>query len=211
MGVSIAWILRAQVQAQVSASRPEADTEYSRAPRASRGRPDASEPVRGRPASAVPIPALLGVLAGAILLLVAEFAPLLRVHSGAYHAGVIESIQTGPHHSYALIPVALLAVALAAVARMSGNRVALWSIGLLGLVALGIALLGDLPDVHTAGLLRQADGTFVNATSSAAAGMYLETLGAVVLLLGAGAGLLLAPTDQTSRLRLPAPRRRSAS
>jgi hypothetical protein len=157
------------------------------------------------------MPVLCGVLAGAILLVVAEFTPLLRVHSGAYHAGVIETIETGSHHSYALVPVALLAGALALAARMTGNRLALAAIGVLGLVALGIALLGDLPDVHAAGLIRQADGTFVNASSSAAAGMYLEPLGAVLLLVSAAAGLLLAAPERMSSRRPPVLRWRSGS
>jgi hypothetical protein len=153
----------------------------------------------------------LGILAGSILLVVAEFTPLLRVHSGAYHAGVIKTIATGSHHSYALIPVALLAMALAGVARATGNRLALGSIGVLGLVALGIALLGDLPDAHATGLLRQASGAYVQASSGAAAGMYLETLGAVVLLIGAGVGLLLSKPGQTSTFRVWRRDRRSGS
>ena len=137
------------------------------------------------------MPVLIGVLGAAVLLVMAEFEPLLRVHSGAYRAGVVATVGTGSHHSYALIPVALLAAALAAVARVTGNRPALAAVAFLGLVALGIALLGDLPDAHTAGLIRQPGGNYVNASSSAAAGLYLETLGAVLLLFAGGAGLLL--------------------
>jgi hypothetical protein len=195
----------------MSASRPEADIEYSRGLRAS----DTSSGASRTLVTGAPTGVVLGVLAGAVLLLVAEFAPLLRVHSGAYHAGVVATIGTGSHHSYALIPVALLAVALASAARATGNRLALVSVALLGLVALGIALLGDLPDAHAAGLIRRPGGNYVNASSSAAAGLYLETLGAVVLLLAGGAGLLLgAPGNQGGRARfqrLPSLRRRSAS
>jgi hypothetical protein len=158
---------------------------------------------------------VLGVVAGAVVLVVAEFTPLLRVHSGAYRAGVVATIGTGSHHSYALIPVAVLAVALASAARASGNRVALLSVALLGLVALGIALLGDLPDAHAVGLIRQPGGSYVNASSSAAAGLYLETLGAVLLLLSAGAGLLLGGAGNRGgsarHAGIPSLRRRSAS
>jgi hypothetical protein len=161
----------------------------------------------------------MGVLGGAVLLVLAEFEPLLRVHSGAYHAGVVATLGTGPHHSYALIPVALLAAALAAAARATGNRLALVSIWPLALVALGIALLGDLPDAHATGLIRQPGGNYVNASSSVAAGLYLETLGAVMLLLFSGAGLLLSARGNRTRPardrgalpRLPSLRRRSAS
>src|ERR1700744_2876031 len=135
----------------MNTSRPEADIEYSRGPRASNG---PSAPPR-TPLTQAPMGVVLGVLAGAVVLVIAEFTPLLRVHSGAYHAGVVATIGTGSHHSYALIPVALLAVALASAARATGNRLALLSVALLGIVALGIALLGDLPDAHAVGLVRQ--------------------------------------------------------
>jgi hypothetical protein len=175
----------------MSAYRPEADTEYSRGPRGSRGRAGAA----GAPQSARQNGASMGVVAaaaaGAVLLLVAEFAPLLRVRSSAYGAGVVQTISAGSHHSYALVPVAILAVAMAVVARASGNRLALASIGVLGLVALGVALLGDLPDAHASGLIRHAGG-YAAATSSVAVGFYLETLGGLLLLLAAAAGLLLA-------------------
>ncbi len=194
----------------MSASRPEADIEYSRAPRASRGRPDAARKGQTQPANRPAVPLVAVVWVGAALLAAAEFAPLLRVHSGAYRAGVIETIQTGSHHSYALLPVALLAVAMAAVARATGNRLALASIGLVGLVALGIALLGDLPDAHAAGLLRQG-GTYVEATSSVALGFYLETLGGVVLVLAAGSALLLSATGRPPIRRPTIVRGRSAS
>jgi hypothetical protein len=191
----------------MSASRPEADIEYSRGPRAS----DAPQ----TPLARAPVGVVLGVVAGAALLVVAEFTPLLRVHSGAYHAGVVATIGTGSHHSYALIPVALLAVALASAARATGNRLALLWVALLGLVALGIALLGDLPDAHAVGLIRQPGGNYVNASSSAALGLYLETLGAVVLLLSGGVGLLLAGAGNRGGrarfARVPSLRRRSAS
>ena len=183
----------------MNASRPEADTEYSRGTRPSRGRQSgpteaetepATRPAVGPP-TRPPAPLVAAVVLGAALLVAAEFAPLLRVHSGAYHAGVVQTIGAGSHHSFALLPVAVLAVAMAVAARATGNRLALASIGVLGLVALGIALLGDLPDAHATGLLRQG-GTYVQASSSVAIGFYLETLGAVALLVCGAAGLVLS-------------------
>ncbi len=194
----------------MNASRPEADTEYSRAPRASRGPTGAVGGAETHPVSRAPLALIGAIVVGAALLVAAEFSPLLRVHSGAYHAGVVQTIAAGSHHSYALLPVAVLAVAMAIVARATGNRLALASIGVLGLVALGIALLGDLPDAHATGLIRQG-GTYVQASSSVAVGFYLETLGAVVLLVGAGAGLLLASNREPSTRHRTIVRRRSAS
>jgi hypothetical protein len=178
----------------MNASRPEADTEYSRGVAANRG--PGNPPARPRRGGAHPagLTALLAAVAvGGALLIAAEFLPLLHVRSGAYHGGVIKTVQTGQHNSYALIPLALVALALAFSAWLGAGRLATASIGLLGLVALGIALLGDLPDTRASGLVRGASGAYVLAASSPAAGFYFETAGAVVLLLCAGAGLLLVP------------------
>jgi hypothetical protein len=195
----------------MNASRPEADTEYSRAHRSSGA---ADRPRRG-PDSGAPLLVLVAALAGAALLIVAEFTPLLHVHSSAYGAGIIKTIQTGSNHSYALIPIALLAAALALVARTTGSRLALAAIGLLALVALGIALLHDLPDAQASGLIGQGNEPHALASSTASTGLYLETLGAVVLLLAAGGGLLLAPSGvdagETPRRGQFFLRRRSAS
>jgi hypothetical protein len=171
----------------MSASRPEADTEYSR------GQPgsEATGAALGAPLRATRVAVLCGGLLGSVLLFAAEFTPLLHVHSSARGAPIVKTIGTGPHHAYALIPLALLAAALTLGARVSGSRLALLSIGLLGLVALGIALIGDLPDAQASGLLGHAGGTYVSAAAHPSAGLYLETLGGVVLLLTSGAGLLL--------------------
>lgn len=190
----------------MNASRPEADIEYSRGPGASRrARRGSEEPpeapadgAAGRPWNLVL--ALTGL--GAALLVVAEFTALLHVRSGAYRGPVVDTVTAGAHHSYALIPVALLALGLAVAARVTGNRVALAAIGVLGLVGLGIALLGDLPDARATGLLHTASGGYVAAASKPAIGLYLESLGAVVLLLAAGAGLLLSASgDGSARSR----------
>ena len=106
-----------------------------------------------------------GGLLGSVLLLVAEFTPLLHVYSSARGAPIVKTIGTGSHHSYALVPMALLAAALTVGARAGGSRLALASIGFLGLVALGIALIGDLPAAHASGLLGHACATYVSAAA----------------------------------------------
>jgi hypothetical protein len=133
-----------------------------------------------------------GGLLGAALLLVAEFTPLLHVHSSV-RVHVAKSVTTGAHHSYALVPVALLAAALAYGFWQTRNRQALIAAGFLGLITLLIALLGDLPDAQASGLVGSAATRFATATATPAIGLYLETLGAVVLLISAAAGLLLIP------------------
>jgi hypothetical protein len=122
-----------------------------------------------------------GALLGAVLLLVAEFTALYEVHTAASSVRV-QTVGTGHNDSYALVPLALLAAALGIGVLRSGSRPALLAIGIVGLVALLIALLGDLPDAQATGLVGSAASHFVNATSTPSAGLYLETLGAVVLI-----------------------------
>jgi hypothetical protein len=64
-------------------------------------------------------------------------------------------------------------------------------VGALGLVTLVIALAGDLPDAQATGAVNPA-GRFQSATASPATGLYLETLGAMLLIIIAGCGLVLA-------------------
>ena len=73
------------------------------------------------------------------------------------------------------------------------GRPAMVAIGVLGAVALVIAIRPDWPDAHATGLLRRADGAYLRASSRAGADLYLETLGAIVLLVTGAAGLLVAP------------------
>ncbi|HEY5429665.1 MAG TPA: hypothetical protein VIK04_11155 [Solirubrobacteraceae bacterium] len=142
--------------------------------------------------------ALGGALLGAVLLVVAEFTPLAHIYSSARGSPVVETIMTGSHHAYALIPIAVLAPALALSVRVTGNRLALAAIGALGLVVLGIALLGDLPDAHASGLIGHAGAAYVSAAAQPGIGLYLETLAAVVLLLTGAAGLLLGAERSTA-------------
>jgi hypothetical protein len=195
------WIFRARAGAQMNASRPEADTEYSRGRRVSR---DASGRLtavwRGRlrrlpePFRAVPAVAFTG----ALLLILAELVPVLTIHSPLYHR-VTHTITGGANNAWSLLPIAVLALLLTAVAWSSPERPATYvALGLLGLAALGIALLVDLPDVHRAGLIGSPASGLFNARAHAGIGLYLETLGAVALILAGTAGALLSPRREKS-------------
>ena len=70
------------------------------------------------------------------------------------------------------------------------SRLALAVVGVAGVICAAIALAGDLPDAQATGLVGSASTHFAVAASSPAAGFYLETLGAAVLILTAGIGLL---------------------
>ncbi len=152
---------------------------------------------------------LAGGLIGAALLLAAEFTTLFTIHSSAYGAPV-RTEGAGAHHSYALVPIAVLAAVLTIVAARSGSRAALLGIGVMGLVALGIALLGDLPDAQATGFVGSSQANLASASSSPSTGLYVETLGAIVLLITAGAALLLSPTARARTPHIPARHRGAA-
>lgn len=189
----------------MNTTRPEADIEYSRGHGALNG--DSAPPLRppgGRPrrrSSTIRWGLLAGGLSGAALLAVAEFTPLFTIHTRAGQTA-IKTVPTGSHDSYALLPVALLSALLSLEVWRNRARLALVATGVLGVVALLIALLRDLPDAHATGLVGSAATGLRSASSSPGVGLYLETLGAVVLLITAVCGLLLlAPPDLFSRSR----------
>lgn len=181
---------------------PEGVTEYSTGSGGSkpalRGRLQGNrgrlEPAPGSLRAAI----LAGSLLGALLLVVAEFTTLFTVHVETSKAP-IKTVTTGPHHSYALLLIAIVVALLAIAVWRDSSRPALLAIGLLGVVALLIALLGDLPDAHASGLAGTSTTRYVDASSKPSAGLYLETLGAVVLVITCGVGFIAlgAPRRQT--------------
>jgi len=149
---------------------------------------------------------LCGGLLGAVLLTVAEFTTLydVRTTSGGF---LVKSVSTGSNHSYAMIPIALLAALLSFAVFRGASRPALLAIGVLGVLALLIALLGDLPDAHSSGLIGSSATHFQSASSRPSAGFYMETLGALVLLITCVSGfLMLGPPPRSAGARRPDPR-----
>jgi Tryptophan-associated transmembrane protein (Trp_oprn_chp) len=139
---------------------------------------------------------------GALLVLVAQFIPLYHVHIPTSSAPV-KTVGTGANHGWAPIPIALACFALAAAVYRHGNRTALLGLTVLGVATLLIALLGDLPDAHSTGLIGSTASQYVQGVSSASAGLYLETLGAVLLLVSGGVGFLML--GSASGRREPSP------
>ena len=129
-----------------------------------------------------------GALLGALLLVVAEFTTLYREHVAG--GTVIGTVSTGSPHAYAMIPIALLGAFLGYAVWRAGSRSALVLLGAVGAVALLIGLLGDLPDARAHGIRRTATGNYVQASDTPSAGLYMETLGAVILIATCGSGLL---------------------
>jgi hypothetical protein len=172
-------------------------------PRAfSEGRPGGAAQPRDGAGGPVRAAILAGGLLGALLLVGAEFTTLFDVHVQTSPTP-IKSVGTGSHHSYALIPIAVVAAVLAIGVLRDGSRPALLAIGLLGVAALVLALVGDLPDAQASGLVGTSTTHYVDANSTPSAGLYLETLGAVVLIITCGVGFLM--------LGPPSARRRSMS
>jgi len=188
----------------MNVSEPEADTEYSRGPSGSEAR---DRPVARR-LSGTSAAVFAGALVAAALLFVAEFLPLFAVRTSARNS-VATTVGSGSHHAYALVPIALLVVALAFAWRRSPSRLVAIAMGVLGVAALVIALGRDLPDAQSNGIERSA-GTYVTAAASPQTGLYLETAGALVLLIASGAGVLLGPWPNP-QVQTISSRRRSAS
>jgi hypothetical protein len=186
---------------------PEANSEYSRGsgafraliparrPRASRA---AADPSTERTAGTVAVVVLAAL--GALLVLVAQFTALYHVRV-ATSSVPVKTVGTGANHGWAPLPIALVCLALAFAVYRYRNRAALLGLVTLGIATLVIALAADLPDVHATGLVGSSGLQFMRAANSAAAGLYLETLGSVLLIVSGGLGLLmLAPV----RLARPA-------
>jgi hypothetical protein len=133
-----------------------------------------------------------GTLAGAAVLVVAEFSTLCTVHvQGTTHLALPACGPAGAHHHYALIPIALLVILLGFAALGGGGRYALGAMAVVAVVALLIGLLHDLPAAQQSRTALRLGGKYLAAFGSPSTGMYMETLGAVIVLITAGFGLLL--------------------
>jgi hypothetical protein len=137
------------------------------------------------------LPALLlaGTLLGALVLAASQFMTLANTRIQASR-GAVETVTAGSEHAYALLPVAVLAALLAYGIWKLGSRPALLAVGILGLISLLISLLRDLPYAHRTGV-RMFAGHYVSAANSAGAGLYVETLGAMLLLVTCVSGFIL--------------------
>jgi hypothetical protein len=127
-------------------------------------------------------------LAGCGLLAIGEFSRLYEIKVITV---VVHHATVGSHHGYALLVIAGLAAVLAFGAALGRSRPAAAALVVLAVAALAIALAVDLPVVNDTGLYGR---NYEQAHAQAGSGFYLETAGAVVLLLGAVSALVLAPS-----------------
>ena len=129
-------------------------------------------------------PLVLAVAACA-LLVIAEFSTLYEIKV----ITVVKETETaGEHHGYALAILSAAAVLMAWGATVGGSRAAAVGMLVLAIAVLVVVFAVDYPDVDEEGFIGVA---FEQAKASPQAGFYLESLGAVVLLLSAAAALLL--------------------
>ena len=144
---------------------------------------------------------LVPVLAGALLLIVAEFVTVREIHAvtvvppGGTSTG-------GDLHSYALgiIGLAMLPMAYGAVVRRA--RPAAVAVIVLAAAAGLIVLFIDRPVLDDTGLIGR---TYDLAEARPAVGFYLESLGAALAMVGGVWALMLAPR----RSRWVTPRERA--
>jgi hypothetical protein len=135
--------------------------------------------------------AVVGTAAlGALIVIASQFATLYSVHV-ATSSVPVKTVGTGANHAYASLPLGLLALVLALAASRLATRSALAGVVVLGVATLLIALLGDLPDTRASGLISAGGAQYLPGASRASAGLYLETLGAVLMLVGGGVGFLM--------------------
>lgn len=134
-------------------------------------------------------------LIGGALLVVADFTKLLDVKVITV---VRDSVTGGENHNYALVVIGVATVPMAWGAAVGRSRPAMLALTALGALALFIALVIDLPDVRRSDFLRD----FSDARSEAKTGFYLETLGAILVLVSGGLQLIMsAPASGGSKGR----------
>ena len=155
-------------------------------------RADASEPTGDYSTwSAASIGVLAAGLLGAALLILADFSTLVEIKV----ITVTKERLTGhDQHSWAMVILGVAAIPMAFGAARRRARPAMLGLVLLGVVALLIALIGDLPDTRSTGVIGER---YEEAAAQAGTGFFLETAGAVLLIVaGVGGLMLLSPSRQ---------------
>src|SRR4051794_33518508 len=125
-------------------------------------------------------------LAGALLMVVSEFATLRSVKvltascSDLADPSLRGSCVTHGHeeHTWALVLIGIVALAMVWGAVVGRSRPAAIALAVLGAAVLVIALATDVPDVHKTGVLGDR---FEQATAQAGPALWMETLGGALL------------------------------
>src|SRR5690349_7775819 len=154
-------------------------------------------------ANAVRLALAAVAFAGAICLLLATFATIIEIRVGTTTKIPDHDTHLSgwDRHGPALLIIAIFAIVMIAGA-LRGARPAMLAIAVLGLAALLIAVIGDVPDLNKTGFIGEV---YEDAAAGPKAGFYLETLGAVLLLLSGGLMLVATPAGAATADRRSAP------
>ena len=133
-------------------------------------------------------------LVACVLLAVAEFTDLNEIRILTVTR---EGVGVGSHHGYALLIIAV-AAAVMAFGAFRGSRPAALALAVLGAAALLVVLLVDLPDVDATGLYGR---DYEQAEAQAVTGFYLETAGAILLLVAGVATVVFGGAAPERRAR----------
>lgn len=125
----------------------------------------------------------------ALLLVVAEFLPLIEVVVGTL-ATVQETVRGGANHGYTLGVLGTLGI-LMSLGAARGSRPAAGALAVIGVATLIIAVGVDLPDTRATGSLPQSIA-YEDARAQPAVGFFVETLAGAALLAAGGALLVLS-------------------
>lgn len=136
---------------------------------------------------------LLLAAAGCALLVVAEFSTLYAIQVITVQK---ETTTGGDHHGYALLIIAAAAAFMVYGGIVRGARPAQIGLLVLALAACAVVFGIDYPDVDEEGFIGEA---FERAEASPKTGFYLESLGAVLLLLSAAAALTFGASGRERR------------
>ena len=135
---------------------------------------------------------------GAVLLAVSDFTTLFNVKTAAGVTVPGGGVKGHENHSFAMLLLGVAALPLAYGATVGGSRPAMAGLAFFGAIAIVVALAFDLPDATGTNTLAR---TFESATGTPKAGFYMETLGAVLLLVSGGGGLVLTAPNRTANRR----------
>jgi hypothetical protein len=135
-------------------------------------------------------------LAGAICLLLATFSNIIEIRVGTTTKVPDHDTHLSgwDRHGPALLIIAIFAVLMVAGA-LRGARPAMVALTALGVVALLIAVVGDVPDLNKTGFIGEV---YEDAAAGPKSGFYLETLGAVLLLVSGGLMLVLSGSGRSA-------------
>src|SRR3954470_10768494 len=172
---------------------------WSRSPSAGKGGLVSADTSASRPTrdyskwSSASWAVLAGGLVGAALLIAADLSTLLEIKV----LTVVEKRLSGhAQHDWAVAILGLASIPLTIGAARRAARPAFVGLIVIGVAVLVIALANDLPDTRSTGVYGQR---YDEAAAQAGPAFYLETAGAVLLLVTGVGGLIMSPP--------PAPRR----